>query len=67
MAFDAAEAEKDRQLEIMKLIVGKQGESMDYESARAEAEREVSQIVFQRDEAGNIVSATKMDVGMGDA
>jgi hypothetical protein len=66
MAFDAAEAEKDRQLEIMKLIVGKQGESMDYESARAEAEREVSQIVFQRDEAGNIVSATKMDVGMGE-
>ena len=66
MAFDADQAEKDRQLEIVKLIIGKQGEGMDYESARAEAEREVSQIVFQRDEAGNIVSATKMDVGMGE-
>jgi len=65
MMFDASEAEKDRQLEIMKLIITKRDEGMTYDDAKVEAEREVSQIVFQRDEMGNIVSATKMDVESG--
>lgn len=62
MAFDAEQAEKDRELEIIKLVMAKEGDGMDADSARDEAEREASQIFFQRDEMGNIISATKMDV-----
>lgn len=61
-AFEAAENAKARELEIIKLVLSKQDQGMDYETAKAEAEKELEQIVFQRDENGNIISATKMTI-----
>lgn len=60
MAFEASESEKARQLELVKIMLTKQSEGCDPEEAKAHAEREVSQIVFQRDANGNIVSAVKV-------
>lgn len=67
--FNAAESEKDRQAtseqnaldrqaELAKLIIQKQGEGCSEEDATAQAE----QILFQRDECGNIMSAIKTPI-----
>ena len=61
MGFEAAEAEKDRQLEILTLILQEQNKGMDYETAKSEAEREIAKVMFQRDDDGNIIGVYRID------